>query len=106
MTEKNHLPTTEFDNDKINSLTLAKIQQFSHKETTWDKILKYCLLPSIPFIMIAILTAVMNFVSSYSDIKVLLAKIDMRLDAIERRLDNTDAKLNDYEYRLRHLERK
>ncbi len=68
-----------------------------HKETTWDKILKYCLLPTVPVVLIAIFTIIWNMSST-------IIRIESRLDNIERRFDAVENRLNDHELRLRGLE--
>ena len=115
MSEKHHLKHVDEDaiaeriikklGSKQNQLRVALgIQHFSNRETVWDKILKYCLLPSVPIIMIGIFTMIWNISTAYSDIKVVLTKIEMRLDNIERILDNVDSRLQDHENRFRGLE--
>lgn len=71
----------------------------SPRESTWDKILKYALLPATPFMVAAALAVFINFNGT-------LIKIEVRLDNIERRFDATENKINDHEARIRVLERK
>jgi hypothetical protein len=68
-----------------------------NKETTWDKILKYYLLPTVPVVLIGIFTIIWNMSST-------IIRIESRLNNIERRFDAVENRLNDHELRLRNVE--
>ena len=115
MSENTHIPTTQ----EVVAEVMKEIQmeqnrpslQFGmqisqNKETTWDKIVKYAILPSLPIIFLALIGAFFSAYNSYKDLTVSIAKIDIKLDNMERRYDSAESKITDHENRIRSLERR
>ncbi len=115
MSENKHIPTTQ----EVVAEVMKEIQtqqnqpslQFGmqisqNKETTWDKIVKYTILPSIPLILIGVITVFLNAYNAYKDLNIAIIKLDGKFDAMERRYDSAESKINDHEHRIRSLERR
>ena len=82
------------------------MQISQNKETTWDKIVKYTILPSIPLILIGVITVFINAYNAYKDLNIAIIKLDGKFDAMERRYDSAESKITDHENRIRSLERR
>lgn len=115
MSENKRIPTTqevaaevikEMQAEQNRPSVQFGMQISQNKETTWDKILKYTILPSIPLILIGVITVFFNAYNGYKDLNIAIIKLDGKFNNMERRYDSAESKIADHEHRIRSLERR
>jgi|GEM_PF-6672952 len=82
------------------------MQISQNKETTWEKFIKYGMLPILFTALMGIGSIIFNAYTAYKDLNIAIIKLDGKFDAMERRYDSAENKITDHENRIRSLERR
>lgn len=117
MSENKHIPTTQ----EVVAEVMKEIQtqqnrpsfqlgvgmQFSqNKETTWEKFIKYGMIPILFTALMGIGSIIFNAYNAYKDLNIAIIKLDGKFDAMELRYDSAENRITDHENRIRSLERR